>query len=372
MGKVSHCLLSSACLPQPLRVMSTTQGLWLLCEFPEDVITEHHDLGDISLSGAWKSWFRGLSVLVPSERCEAEFPPSYSPSSWWLISNHWYFLAYRSLPSFHLASHLCGLLSPKFLLSGHQSYWVGDPPYSVCVCVCVCVCVHALSRSRIWSLATPWTVAHEAPLSMGIFQARILEWVAISSCRDQTQGSNLRLFNLLHWQAGSLPLHHPGNLLLALVWLILTNYILQQLCCQIWSYPEVKGLGFQHVDGAGAGHSLTFTSPSSANQPFRHKKKLVLPWGFFLFNNLQLLARLFCSGSLFQTHLCLGQCLRRWHPASWALRAHSPSPRLCFSRSALWVHTLSCLNVQSLTLLILLVSVKWIALKPGLLHPVRC
>ena len=240
------------------------------------------------------------------------------------------------------------------------------------LCVCVCVCVHALSRSRIWSLATPWTVAHEAPLSMGIFQARILEWVAISSCRDQTQGSNLRLFNLLHWQAGSLPLHHPGNLLLALVWLILTNYILQQLCCQIWSYPEVKGLGFQHVDGAGAGHSLTFTSPSSANQPFRHKKKLVLPWGFFLFNNLQLLARLFCSGSLFQTHLSLGQCLRRWHPASWALRAHSPSPRLCFSRSALWVHTLSCLNVQSLTLLILLVSVKWIALKPGLLHPVRC
>ena len=43
--------------------MSTTQGLQPLCEFPKDVITEHHDLGDISLSGAWKSWFRGLSVL---------------------------------------------------------------------------------------------------------------------------------------------------------------------------------------------------------------------------------------------------------------------------------------------------------------------
>ena len=29
------------------------------------------------------------------------------------------------------------------------------------------------------TLATPWTVAHQAPLSMGVLQARILEWVAI-------------------------------------------------------------------------------------------------------------------------------------------------------------------------------------------------
>ena len=32
-------------------------------------------------------------------------------------------------------------------------------------------------------LPTPWTVAHQAPLSMGIFQARILEWVAMPSSR---------------------------------------------------------------------------------------------------------------------------------------------------------------------------------------------
>ena len=32
--------------------------------------------------------------------------------------------------------------------------------------------------------ATPWTVAHQAPLSMGILQARILEWVVTSSSRD--------------------------------------------------------------------------------------------------------------------------------------------------------------------------------------------
>ena len=45
----------------------------------------------------------------------------------------------------------------------------------------------------------------------GIFQARILEWVAISSSREGiflTQESNLQL---LHWQAGSLPLTHLGS-----------------------------------------------------------------------------------------------------------------------------------------------------------------
>jgi len=31
---------------------------------------------------------------------------------------------------------------------------------------------------------TPWTVACQAPLSMGILQARILEWVAMPSSRD--------------------------------------------------------------------------------------------------------------------------------------------------------------------------------------------
>ena len=34
--------------------------------------------------------------------------------------------------------------------------------------------------SVVYDSAAPWTVAHQAPLSMGFFQARILEWVAIS------------------------------------------------------------------------------------------------------------------------------------------------------------------------------------------------
>ena len=33
-----------------------------------------------------------------------------------------------------------------------------------CVCVCVCVCERTLSRVQLF--ATPWTIAHQAPLSM--------------------------------------------------------------------------------------------------------------------------------------------------------------------------------------------------------------
>ena len=35
--------------------------------------------------------------------------------------------------------------------------------------------------------AIPWAVAHQAPLSMGILQARILEWVAMPSSRGSLQ-----------------------------------------------------------------------------------------------------------------------------------------------------------------------------------------
>ena len=42
------------------------------------------------------------------------------------------------------------------------------------------------------TLATPWTAALQAPLSMGFSQARILEWAAIPFSRGvfPTQGSN--------------------------------------------------------------------------------------------------------------------------------------------------------------------------------------
>ena len=41
--------------------------------------------------------------------------------------------------------------------------------------------------SRVGLFATPRTVAHQAPLSIGILQARILEWVAMRTSRGSSQ-----------------------------------------------------------------------------------------------------------------------------------------------------------------------------------------
>ena len=43
------------------------------------------------------------------------------------------------------------------------------------------------SLSRVQLFETPWTVAYHAPPSMGFFQARVLEWVAISFSRGSSQ-----------------------------------------------------------------------------------------------------------------------------------------------------------------------------------------
>ena len=53
------------------------------------------------------------------------------------------------------------------------------------------------THSSILACRIPWTVDRQAPLSMGILQARILEWVAMPSSRgssqprDQTQVSHI-------------------------------------------------------------------------------------------------------------------------------------------------------------------------------------
>jgi len=42
-----------------------------------------------------------------------------------------------------------------------------------------------LSGVRLF--VTPWTEARQMPLSMGVLQARILEWVAMPSSRGSSQ-----------------------------------------------------------------------------------------------------------------------------------------------------------------------------------------
>ena len=64
--------------------------------------------------------------------------------------------------------------------------------------------------SRGQPFATLWTVACQAPLSMGLSRQEYWSGLPCPPPGDlPTQGSNPHLLSLLHWQAGSLPLVPP-------------------------------------------------------------------------------------------------------------------------------------------------------------------
>ena len=72
--------------------------------------------------------------------------------------------------------------------------------------MCYVLCLVAQSCP---TLCSPWTVAHQAPLSMEILQARILEWAAkLSSGYLPNPGIKSRSPTL---QASSLPSESPGK-----------------------------------------------------------------------------------------------------------------------------------------------------------------
>ena len=65
---------------------------------------------------------------------------------------------------------------------------------------------------RIWLFVTPWTVAHEAPLSMGFSWQEYWSGLPCPPPGDLPDpGIELRLLCLQYWQAGSLPLTPPGK-----------------------------------------------------------------------------------------------------------------------------------------------------------------
>ena len=69
-------------------------------------------------------------------------------------------------------------------------------------------CTSSLSCVRLFVI--PWTVAHQAPLSMGIFQARILEWVSMTSSRRSSPTQRLNP-GLPHCRPILYHLSHQGS-----------------------------------------------------------------------------------------------------------------------------------------------------------------
>ena len=75
------------------------------------------------------------------------------------------------------------------------------------ICTCLLSCF-----SRVWLFATPWTIACQAPLSMGF--SRQEYWSggrALLQGIFLTQESNPCFLHLLHRQAASFPLDVPGK-----------------------------------------------------------------------------------------------------------------------------------------------------------------
>ena len=63
--------------------------------------------------------------------------------------------------------------------------------------------------SHVQLFVTPWTVAHQIPLSMGFSSQEYWSGLSVPPSGDlPNQGPDPYL---LHWQADSLPLNHQGN-----------------------------------------------------------------------------------------------------------------------------------------------------------------
>ena len=71
-------------------------------------------------------------------------------------------------------------------------------------CVCVCVCAQAQLLSCVHS-CIPWTVAHQAPLSMGFPRQEYWSGLPFPSPGDLPDP---RIKLALDWQVDSLPLSH--------------------------------------------------------------------------------------------------------------------------------------------------------------------
>ena len=145
-----------------------------------EIVTEKGTLAMIQFNPFWGH----LSLNNPCSLGQCSFPPPSSQSSgsqlFPILSIHG--ILFKNTDNITL----------KLRISVHQNvscqlcmFKVEDPSEGLILGwggVCACTCAQLLSRVQL--SATPWTAAHQALLSMGVLQARILEWVAMPSSRE--------------------------------------------------------------------------------------------------------------------------------------------------------------------------------------------
>ena len=177
-------------------------------------------------------------MVTVSQICGGWWKPSQQTNPWPCLpvaaSREWsYVHSYMCVWVSYIHSYVCVCvytqsLSHVWPLESGVIYIV------ICVCVCVCVCTQSLSRvwplesgaiyiviyiyvcvcvcactqslSCVWLFVTPWTVACQAPLSMGFSRHEYWRGVAISSSRGSSQARDQTLICVQDWQVDSLPL----------------------------------------------------------------------------------------------------------------------------------------------------------------------
>ena len=87
------------------------------------------------------------------------------------------------------------------------------------------LCVRTKSLQRVHLYATPWTAAHRAPLSVGFSREEHWSWLPFPSPDLPDPGTEPVCSVCLHWQVGSLPLSHQGDLVVLLPCRLLTSSI---------------------------------------------------------------------------------------------------------------------------------------------------
>ena len=155
------------------------------------------------------------------------------------------------------------------------------------LCMCMLSCF-----SCVWLFVTLWTVAYQAPLSMGL--SRREYWSGLPRPLPGNLpdwGWNPHLSCLLHWQAGPLPLAPPGKYLVLLnfklltymlQWIISINYYIDNnIKCFLW----LDGHESQWTPGVGDGQGGLGSCDSWGRKELDTTERLIwsdLIWLFIL------------------------------------------------------------------------------------------
>ena len=93
--------------------------------------------------------------------------------------------------------------------AGQISSWGPQATHPVCSLAFPPACMYAQWLSRVWLLATPWTAAHQAPLSMGFSRQEYWSGLPFPPPGDLSDPGLETVSAAL--QADSLPLSHQGS-----------------------------------------------------------------------------------------------------------------------------------------------------------------